>query len=576
MFAVFSATSASLMRASTASGSRSSRAAASKWMSVTAMNSAAGIPLSETSPTAKQTSPGRRCSTLKRSPPTVRAGSSRPKTSAFQPVGREVRGPRQQAHLDLARDAQLALQPLFGGGALLDHLDVLRERRLHLREGGRQPAHLVARRRERERRVEAPGRDLARGAREVHERPRDAPRHERDRQRQQGGAGETGVAEAPLKSRDVRQGLGLGKDHGELEAARFQGAVDHEALCSAAKVLGALHSAAARRDGRRQALQARILPLRRERGEARLHGEAHVGVRHDLARARDQEGIARAAHVDSGQQALQPFERDVGGRDPGHAALGVLHRHGEGGHQDPAAAFVEVRLRPERLPALARNAVPVAARVVVASDRKVLHAQRRALAVAVGREGVDARGERVRLEGGRGAEDRRVRRHDRAQVPFQRRPRGTLLAHRLGQPARRFLHAQQLAVDPGRDAGDDGVALALDLRQQHGARPAMDVQQDQGEDGEAGEQQAERELGGEAAARGDELEHDASGVSSRTRSAVKQRQRRANVCVQPSAENQRRTRRARSVFQRLAVALPPSISKWTLPSWGSASGHRPF
>ncbi len=44
---------------------------------------------------------------------------------------------------------------------------------------------------------------------------------------------------------------------------------------------------------------------------------------------------------------------------------------------------------------------------------------------------------------------------------------------------------------------------------------------------------------------------------------------------QAASSHQRNTRRARSVFHRLAVPTGPSMSKWTRPGWMRSSAQRP-
>jgi len=405
--------------------------------------------------------------------------------------------PGQDAALDVGGDHQLLVVPLFLGGAGLDVLDLVQDGLAEAVEGARQAADLpgalvfdqpvgivalgVA-----VGLTEEPGQRLGDRVGHRQQQHHDQP-HDDD------GDGDHGVLQLDQGlQHDVAR-----RDDGQGPADGFDPGVDDQRRLARVRV-GHVHEV-----GRRVPQQPGQLLEVRVRGPLGDVPEALVGhqLTGDLAAPADEpaclrhhEGLAAAPRREPFQPVHQLGQGDV---HRGHAHQLALAPDGVGvgGHQDVAAADVQVRLGPVPPPVGQRLPEPVPDRVVVSGVGQRLEFQVAAGGAAV-IGGVAPQRRLVRDEGDRAAVDARIPRKRALEQQVDGLGGQRLhAAHRRGDPLGHLPGRFEQDIEFPRvgmgqlvrfpvDLGQDGVLALAEAQQQQGAEQDQDGgNQDQQEAG---------------------------------------------------------------------------------------------
>ena len=161
---------------------------------------------------------------------------------------------------------------------------------------------------------------------------------------------------------------------------------------------------------RRKALLGRLHPAKERRKpltrlfrpRSRLLEHRRIRMRDDASGSREHDGVAGLAHPHIADERAHPIELEIGRHDTDERlGSGLPQRHGIRHHQRTAAALVQIRLGPARLPGIHGSAVPITLPVPIGRERQIggqILAWLLEIAIDVRRRVLATRIEGIRLE----------------------------------------------------------------------------------------------------------------------------------------------------------------------------------
>jgi hypothetical protein len=409
---------------------------------------------------------------------------------------------RQDAHLNVVGDAQLALDALLGGRGAGQVSDVVLERGGHVAEGPGQVAHLVVALHLGQDRVQISGRDLPGGLGEPPQGPGDGAGDDPG----QGGQGqEARHAQARGDgghAPHVGQQFVPGIEHAQGPAAAGQGGIEKKPRAAGGGAHGLHETRAAADHVPADGPKLRVMPLLGKGEDGFVEHQGHVRVGHIDPALGDHEGVSGLQDAHLGDDPTQPLQGHVHGDHAGEAALTVRlapEGHGVGGHEDVAAPLVEIGLGPDRAQQFPGELIPVLIEIAVGVPAEHGFANVGPVAVEIGGVIQALAVEAVGLEShGRGVDLGRVGQDAAAQAQDLRLGQGRVLQG-VGRAPGHLLEGRKHGLDPVHRGLGLVARVLLDLVQDDVPADLVGICRNPAEDRRRAEQHEQGQPGRDAA-----------------------------------------------------------------------------